>query len=57
VGIDASKEKKRHDGTVYAYLGGAEGVSLVYKQFDTYIPIRDWERELVHRDQDWWQYK
>ena len=57
MGIDASKEKKRHDGTVYAYLGGAEGVSLVYKQFDTYIPIRDWERELVHRDQDWWQYK
>jgi hypothetical protein len=57
MGIDASKENEKHHGSIYAILGGAEGVCLVYKEQDIYIPIRDWERELVYRHQHWWQDK
>jgi hypothetical protein len=57
MGIDASEKTKEHDGSIYAVLGGHEGVYLVYKEQDIYISIRDWERELVYRDQQWWQGK
>ena len=57
MGIDASKKTKKHNGSIYAVLGRHEGIHLVYKEQDIYIPISDWERELVYRDQQWWQGK
>jgi hypothetical protein len=57
MGIDASEKTKEHYGSLHSVFGRHEGIHLVYKEQDIYISICDWERELVYRDQQWWQGK